>query len=160
MDFWKVIQSDIFSNDQLDIYEKMCLLVLMSLDEDVNLSSIQLSNYMGCGLNTAKRAFDSLRIKGYLSKDYFEGRRSSNVIRNEEALEISKPVQGVSDDFRAGFFMVPEENSPDHESLVDVRKDHRSDDVLDQELDRKRQLAAYLLSNEPSRPSSTSTSSN
>lgn len=150
MDFWKTIQLEIFSNDQLDIYEKMCLMVLMSLDEETHLSSVQLANFMGCGLNTAKRAFDSLRIKGYLSKDYIEGRRSSNIIRNEDALEISKPIEDISEEFRAGFYVA----SDDHPAAA-VQSDERvvkpsiaTDSKIDQEIERKKQLAAYLLGND------------
>ena len=150
MDFWKTIQSEIFSNDQLDIYEKMCLMVLMSLDEETHLSSVQLANFMGCGLNTAKRAFDSLRIKGYLSKDYIEGRRSSNIIRNEEALEISKPIEDISEEFRAGFYVSSEEHlEPEVQSDEHARKASDAGEAkIDQELERKKQLAAYLLGND------------
>ena len=150
MDFWKTIQSEIFSNEQLDIYEKMCLMVLMSLDEETHLSSVQLANFMGCGLNTAKRAFDSLRIKGYLSKDYIEGRRSSNIVRNEEALEISKPIEDISEEFRAGFYVSSEDplGSEAHRDERVVKASYETDSKIDQEVERKKQLAAYLLGNE------------
>ena len=69
MDFWKAIESEIFLNENLDIYEKMCLLVLMSQGEEVYLTSERLAQFMGCGTNTARRAFESLRLKGFLSKD-------------------------------------------------------------------------------------------
>ncbi|GAB6107551.1 hypothetical protein [Fusibacter bizertensis] len=146
MEFWDAIEQEIFKNDQLDIYEKMCLLVLMSQGEEAHLTSVQLANYMGCGLNTAKRAFDSLRIKGFLSKDY-EGetviRRESNVIRNEEAVEITRTLDEESDDFKAGFFRQDEGNLEDKQSTRLIQSQRF--EVEDPENERRRQMAAYLL---------------
>lgn len=146
MEFWNAIEQEIFKNDRLDIYEKMCLLVLMSQGEEAHLTSEQLANYMGCGLNTAKRAFDSLRIKGFLSKDY-EGetliRRESNVIRNEEAIEITRTLDEESDDFKAGFFK-QEEGHLEVKQSKPLVESHRLD-AEDQETERRRQMAAYLL---------------
>lgn len=107
MDFWQAIESEIFLNDQLDIYEKMCLLVLMSQGEEVHMTSEMLARYMGCGINTARRAFESLRIKGFLSKDFHEAppvKRESNIIRNEEAIDIAKPLTETSETFIQGFY--------------------------------------------------------
>lgn len=153
MDFWHAIETEIFKNDSLDIYEKMCLLVLMSQGEEVHLSSAQLASYMGCGLNTAKRAFESLRIKGYLAKDYQASpaiKRESNVVKNEEAVGISKPLKEESDDFQAGFFTDSIESGQKNESKVD-KVDHQSrpNQDVDPEMSRRRQMAAYLLGEEP-----------
>lgn len=107
MDFWQAIESEIFLNDQLDIYEKMCLLVLMSQGEEVHMTSEMLAQYMGCGVNTARRAFESLRIKGFLSKDFHEAppiKRESNIVRNEEAIDIAKPLTDESETFMQGFY--------------------------------------------------------
>lgn len=107
MDFWKAIESEIFQNENLDIYEKMCLMVLMSQGEEVHLTSEKLAAYMGCGTNTARRAFESLRLKGILSTDYEASppvKRDSNVIRNEAAIDISKPLTQESEEFVQGFF--------------------------------------------------------
>lgn len=162
MEFWEAIEAEIFKNENLDIYEKMCLLVLMSQGEDVHLTSVQLANYMGCGLNTAKRAFDSLRIKGYLSKDYHATpavKRESNVVKNEDAMEISKPLEEISDDFKAGFYVTPEsqeaspkskyENQPlsnyTHETSKEVGT---APQMESPESERRRQMAAYLLSDD------------
>ena len=155
MDFWEVVETEIFKNESLDIYEKMCLLVLMSQGEEVHLTSVQLANYMGCGLNTAKRAFDSLRIKGYLAKDYHASpavKRDSNVVKNEEAIEISKPLDEISDDFKAGFF-VSKENQEIEKAPQGIEKTNTSPpseinytDSSDAE--RRRQMAAYLLGDE------------
>lgn len=155
MDFWEVVETEIFKNESLDIYEKMCLLVLMSQGEEVHLTSVQLANYMGCGLNTAKRAFDSLRIKGYLAKDYHASpavKRDSNVVKNEEAIEISKPLDEISDDFKAGFF-VSKENQEIEKAAQGIEKTNTSPpseinytDSSDAE--RRRQMAAYLLGDE------------
>ena len=157
MEFWETIEQEIFKNDRLDIYEKMCLLVLMSQGEEAHLTSVQLANYMGCGLNTAKRAFDSLRIKGFLAKDY-EGekivRRESNVVRDEEVMEISRTVGEESDDFKAGFYK-PAENIDDKKSdgIRLTNKTGQSDHSVDYtredlEIERRRQMAAYLLGGE------------
>lgn len=156
MDFWHAIETEIFKNDSLDIYEKMCLLVLMSQGEDVHLTSVQLASYMGCGLNTAKRAFESLRIKGYLAKDYQASpaiKRDSNVVKNEEAVAISKPLKEESEDFQAGFFTeATDTNSlvkpePNNESNIKSQTD--SNQSNDPEINRRRQMAAYLLGDEP-----------
>lgn len=158
MDFWETIEQEIFKNDRLDIYEKMCLLVLMGQGEEAHLTSVQLANYMGCGLNTAKRAFDSLRIKGFLAKDY-EGekivRRESNVVRDEEVIEISRTAGEESDDFKAGFYKPAEENidnnKGDEKRLSNIAGqsghsvDYSRDDL---EIERRRQMAAYLLGGE------------
>ncbi|MDH8678479.1 hypothetical protein QE109_10000 [Fusibacter bizertensis] len=149
MEIWEAIEQEIFKNDRLDIYEKMCLLVLMSQGEEAHLTSIQLANYMGCGLNTAKRAFDSLRIKGFLAKDY-EGetlvRRESNVVRNEEAIEISRPINEESDDFKAGFFKPVEDHPVNREDKSNKESsDFNHSYSENPEADRRRQMAAYLL---------------
>jgi DNA-binding transcriptional regulator YhcF (GntR family) len=153
VDFWHAIETEIFKNDSLDIYEKMCLLVLMSQGEEVHLTSAQLASYMGCGLNTAKRAFESLRIKGYLAKDYQASpaiKRESNVVKNEEAVGISKPLKEVSDDFQAGFFTDSIESGQKYESKVDkVEHQSGSNQDVDPEMSRRRQMAAYLLGDEP-----------
>lgn len=107
MEFWQAIESEIFRNDSLDIYEKMCLLVLMSQGEEVHMTSEKLASYMGCGTNTARRAFESLRAKGFLAKDYQTTpaiKRDSNVIRTNEAIDIAKPLVEESDGFQQGFF--------------------------------------------------------
>ncbi len=153
MDFWHAIETEIFKNDSLDIYEKMCLLVLMSQGDEVHLTSAQLASYMGCGLNTAKRAFESLRIKGYLAKDYQASpaiKRESNVVKNEEAVGLSKPLKEESDDFQAGFFTDSIESGQKYESKVD-KVEHQSgpNQDVDPEISRRRQMAAYLLGDEP-----------
>ena len=159
MEFWESIEKEIFENSNLDIYEKMCLLVLMSQGEEVNLSSVKLANYMGCGLNTAKRAFDSLRIKGYLSKDYQKQpavRNESNVVRTAEAMEISKPLEELSDEFQGGFFTTAHD-----EHHLDRRKNDRETSKSESrmaaefntkakteemsDLERRQQMAAYIL---------------
>lgn len=144
MSFWTEIESEIFKNSHLDIYEKMCLLVLMSQGEEVRLSSDDLAMYMGCGVNTAKRAFESLRIKGFIEKDYAASpptRRESNVIRNESVGEILKPIEEFSGDFKAGFYTT---NEAEAES---TDQDHSTvnDSGMDDALERRKQMAAYLL---------------
>lgn len=133
MSFWAEIETEIFKNGQLDIYEKMCLMVLMSQGEEVRLSSEDLATYMGCGVNTARRAFESLRIKGYIEKDYTASppvRRDSNVLRNEYVGEITKPLEDFSGEFKAGFYTTNEsERVPEQ----------------DDAFERRKQMAAYLL---------------
>jgi len=152
MEFWEAIELEIFKNESLDIYEKMCLLVLMSQGEEVHLTSVQLASYMGCGLNTAKRSFDSLRIKGYLSKDYHASpavKRESNVVKNEEAIEISKPIEEISDDFKAGFYVKSDSHETkldSHETVSDPNTKMNPPDSSENE--RRRQMAAYLLGDE------------
>jgi hypothetical protein len=153
VDFWQAIESEIFKNDSLDIYEKMCLLVLMSQGDEVHLTSGQLATYMGCGLNTAKRAFESLRIKGYLAKDYQASpaiKRDSNVVKNEEAVGISKPLKEETDVFQAGFFTEAEDSGQKSESRI-YKTEHvtGSNQNNDPEISRRRQMAAYLLGDEP-----------
>jgi len=153
VDFWHAIETEIFKNDSLDIYEKMCLLVLMSQGDEVHLTSVQLASYMGCGLNTAKRAFESLRIKGYLAKDYQASPaivRDSNVVKNEEAVDISKPLKEESEDFQAGFFteaVEPKSTRKPTESYNAHLSEKDKD--IDPEISRRRQMAAYLLGDEP-----------
>lgn len=140
MEFWKTIEEEVFENDDLDIYEKMCLLVLMSRDESTRMTTEKLAEWMGCGKVTAKRAFDSLRMKGYLAKDYQSDppvRRESSVIQNpEDVAEITKVLQHFDDDFKEGFFKV------DQEPVVQTK--HRGENDL-----RKR-MAEYLLSDDAS----------
>lgn len=136
MAFWEALENEVFKNEHLDIYEKMCLMVLMSQGEEANLTSEKLASYMGCGVNTAKRAFESLRIKGYLTKDYQKSgsltSRESNIIRTSEAVDISKPVEEISESFQEGFFTNSEiSNSENHEDVS--------------ETERRKQMAAYLL---------------
>ena len=155
MDFWHALETEIFKNDSLDIYEKMCLLVLMSQGEEVHLTSVQLASYMGCGLNTAKRAFESLRIKGYLSKDYQASpaiKRESNVVKNEEAVGLSKPLIEESEVFQAGFFTEASETKsyvkPESKPVFETHQTESNSDI-DPETSRRRQMAAYLLGDEP-----------
>ena len=148
MDFWHAIETEIFKNDSLDIYEKMCLLVLMSQGDEVHLTSVQLASYMGCGLNTAKRAFESLRIKGYLAKDYQASPatvRDSNVVKNEEAVGISKPLKEESEDFQAGFFTgtIESKSTTQQTESFETRLSEKDKDI-DPEISRRRQMAAYL----------------
>lgn len=111
---WEEIREEIFENDQMDIYEKMCLLVLISLGEDIRLSSEDLARYMGCGVVTAKKAFEALRIKGYITgENQTVSRRRShgNVISQEEtqvAETISQTFMEEVDSFREGFFKADE----------------------------------------------------
>lgn len=136
MAFWEALENEIFKNEHLDIYEKMCLMVLMSQGEEVNLTSEKLAAYMGCGINTAKRAFESLRIKGYLTKDYQKSgsltSRESNVIRTDDAVEISKPVQELTETFQEGFFTRSENSSA-------TNTENASD------AERRKQMTAYLF---------------
>ncbi|OJV62305.1 MAG: hypothetical protein BGO41_05770 [Clostridiales bacterium 38-18] len=151
MSIWETIRSEIFNNESLDIYEKMCLIVLMSLEEEeAHLSSEELGSAMGCSPVTAKRAFDSLRLKGYLSNDYHKHpavRRHSNVVRDEDAIEISRAIDEVSDDFQPGFF---KSNESDADVLEEQNKGRMNE--LDSEAERRRQLAAYLLSDTDETP--------
>jgi hypothetical protein len=144
MDFWKSIEEEVFENDDLDIYEKMCLLVLMSRDESTRLTTDVLAHLMGCGKVTAKRAFDSLRMKGYLSKDYQNDppvRRESSVIQNpDDVAEIAKVLQHFDDDFKEGFFKV------EHEAVAqDTVKKVSSSDKHRGESDLRKRMAEYLL---------------
>lgn len=140
MEFWKSIEEEVFENYDLDIYEKMCLLVLMSRDESTRMTTEKLAEFMGCGKVTAKRAFESLRMKGYLAKDYQSDppvRRESSVIQNpEDVAEISKVVEHFDDDFKEGFFKV------DQEPVTQTK--HRGENDL-----RKR-MAEYLLGDDSS----------
>lgn len=142
MKFWETIENEIFRNDQLDVYEKMCLLVLMSREEEeIHLSSDELARYMGCGTITAKRAFDSLRLKGYFTKDYQKNppkaREGSIIKGEEEVVEITKILEGAPEDFQEGFF-----TSSDFEtgSETEVAKA-----PIDEEDERRRLLTEYLL---------------
>ena len=144
MSFWTEIESEIFKNGQLDIYEKMCLLVLMSQGEEVRLSSDELAMYMGCGVNTAKRAFESLRMKGFIEKDYAASppvRRESNVLRNESVGEIAKPIDEFSGDFQAGFYTTTESERASNEQMPSITADSGPDEAFE----RRKQMAAYLL---------------
>ncbi len=152
MAFWKTIEEEIFKNTQLDIYEKMCLLVLMSREEDeIHLSSEMLANYMGCGVVTARRAFDSLRFKGYFVKDYQKDPpviRESAVLRGEEAVsEIVREVIEETETFQEGLFTV----APGSKKQVDASIE--SSVLIDPEKERRMRMAAYLLSpvEEPSK---------
>lgn len=140
MKFWQTIENEIFKNDQLDVYEKMCLLVLMSRDEEeIHLSSEELAQYMGCGTITAKRAFDSLRLKGYFTKDYQKSppkAREGSILKDEEeVVEITKVLQETHDGFQEGFFT---SNLPNSESEA-INKPEDDEDA------RRRLLAEYLL---------------
>lgn len=161
MSIWKTVREEIFENNQLDIYEKMCLLVLMSAEEgqeEIHMSSELLAKNMGCGVVTAKRAFDSLRIKGYFTKDYkstppktFE---SSVIKGDEDVVEVARVLDEISDDFKEGFFteavskasekVESQENGQKQATVSEVKRDR--------EAERRRLLAEYLLTPEPSKP--------
>lgn len=157
MSIWKTVREEIFENTQLDIYEKMCLLVLMSAEEgqeEIHMSSELLAKNMGCGVATAKRAFDSLRIKGYFTKDYkstppkvFE----SAVIKNDEdVVEVTRVLDEISEDFKEGFFtegVKKVEQEPITQSKASVTEVKR-----DREAERRRLLAEYLLTPEQPKP--------
>lgn len=145
MDFWKTIEDEVFKNEDLDVYEKMCFLVLMSREEEIKLTSEELGRLMGCGKITAKRAFDSLRVKGYLEKDYRSDPpkpRESKVIRPEEDVdEIVKVVDTFQEDFQEGFFTTERMAEADQEqSPVD---------------ERRKLMAAYILGDDSVQEDST-----
>ncbi|MBM7561233.1 helix-turn-helix domain-containing protein [Fusibacter tunisiensis] len=139
MEFWETIEREVFENTELDVYEKMCLLVLMSRDENAKLTSEALAKFMGCGKVTAKRAFDSLRLKGYLEKDYQSNppkKYGSKVIRDQDRVdEITKVPDTFEDDFKPGFFTADSQAS---------RSEILASDE-DSETERLRDMAAYLL---------------
>lgn len=163
---WAQIKSEIFENDQLDIYEKMCLIVLMSLEGDINLSSETLAKYMGCTVVTAKRALESLQKMGYFKseeeafqeakreREYIHiNSRESNVISQEAedgVKEAAKVLQEETDHFREGFFVEAEEANGSQEVAFEESdfKAPESERVLkaqDEEAERRARLKAYLL---------------
>jgi len=149
MDFLEVLEDKILKNERLDIYEKMCLIVLMSQGEEVRLTSEELASYMGCGLNTAKRAFDSLRIKGFLSKDYAEEaptKRTSNIVSADESdvLELTQEADFSKEAFQEGFF-----TDKTGENFV---KESQKPSFSDDEKMRRAQMAEYILGGDAASP--------
>lgn len=74
MDFWQELRAVVLDQTHLDTDEKLCLIVLMSYgrnvsEGDVALSSEQLARDMGSSIQAARRAFESLSAKGFLSED-------------------------------------------------------------------------------------------
>jgi len=149
---WAQIKTEIFENDQMDIYEKMCLIVLISLGEDVELSSELLARYMGCTVVTAKRAFESLQRKGYLASEgemeaqvetpIMRAGRESNVVSERDAhIEDSRQILlEPVDHFREGFFVDGTE--------APVDKEVGGEPELDDEASRRARLKAFLLGDE------------
>jgi len=160
---WQQIKTEIFENEQMDIYEKMCLLVLVGLGEDVNLTSEMLAKYMGCTIVTARKAFEALHQKGYLHAgseerltDLESGKvpvhiriRESNVIPEPE-LETLEDVSQIMlepvEHFREGFFRAEDEETGEV-AKGDMRKAVATGAVSPEDEDRARRerLKAYLL---------------
>jgi hypothetical protein len=159
---WQQIKEEIFENEQMDIYEKMCLLVLVGLGDEVNLTSEMLAKYMGCTVVTARKAFEALHQKGYLHAGS-ENRltdlenkkipvhirlRESNVI-SEPELEILEDVSQIMlepvEHFREGFFkdLFSEAEEDLETSESDIEEVSLSPEEEDRE--RRERLKAYLL---------------
>lgn len=155
---FKDILNTVLKEDDLDIYEKMCLLILLNMEDDANLTSEVLGNYMGCSTVRAKLAFESLHSKGYLKGEsvYYEGetiqRRESNVISPKQEVvevgDIREPLNVETDEFLEGFFKPLNEERPVEESnemrLDKLRNTTRTQEV-DPETERRQRLAAYLM---------------
>lgn len=160
MSFIDTIRSEIFENEQLDVYEKMCLLVLKTEEEisgEIHLSSEELAKFMGCGVATAKRSFDSLRIKGYFAKDYKKepptAHESAVIKFSEDVIEISKVLEEFTEDFKEGLFTGAEPYVEKEQEKAPVEAPSKRQKSLDPEAERRRLLAEYLLSPEPAKPS-------
>lgn len=156
---WEEIKAEIFENDQMDIYEKMCLIVLIGLGDDVHLSSEELARYMGCGLVTAKKAFETLRIKGYITGEQQNVTRRSrgNIITQSEtevAENISQTFREEFEGFREGFFKVDEQvdyeihgEANTHSGAIQQEKINAQQDFQSEEEERRALLKEYLLGN-------------
>ena len=166
---WRQIKEEIFENEQMDIYEKMCLLVLVGLGDEVNLTSEMLAKYMGCTVVTARKAFEALHQKGYLhtgSEDRLMDLESKKIpvhIRLRESNVISEPELEILEDvsqmmlepvehFREGFFkdVFTEEKKSEEiaeSDIVDIERQSLSSSLSPEEEDRERRerLKAYLL---------------
>jgi len=171
------ILKTVLEKEQLDIYEKMCLMILLNLEGDINMSSEELGNYMGCSAVRARLAYESLSEKGYLQGEnaYAESetvtRRDSNVISSGEfpstVGDIREDIPGETEDFVEGFFKTEEKpaaRTPEPRATEDRLSLIRSltartaasepdeEDLYrpaDSEEERRQRLAAYLLGGEP-----------
>ncbi len=154
------ILNTVLKEDDLDIYEKMCLLILLNMEDDANLTSEALGNYMGCSTVRAKLAFESLHSKGYLKGEsvYYEGetiqRRESNVISSDKEVaevgDIREPLNVETDEFLEGFFKPLQEEQPlpqSNESRLETLRNLNRQSEVDPETERRQRLAAYLMGN-------------
>jgi len=163
---WMNIQKEIFENDELDINEKMCLIVMIGI-KDIDLSIDLLARYMGCGVTTAKRSIASLREKGYFNdieveeveeveEDIYASTigytHSGKVIESDKAQNYEtaeKRLKRPTEDFVEGFYSyqdIENEFSYDEDSTTDTISPQSNDDnseVTDEE--RRARLKAYLL---------------
>ncbi|MDK2866267.1 MAG: hypothetical protein PWP51_893 [Clostridiales bacterium] len=172
---WSQIKREIFENEQMDIYEKMCLLVLMAQEEEVELSSEELARYMGCTAVTAKRAFESLQQKGYLASEaeavsdvleamapsstYEKVKKtlndySGNVVSGDAVEQTAQIFLEPTDHFREGFFI---DGMAEAELASDEASEAASETVKpvgEAEEERRAKLRAYLLGDEkpPEKP--------
>ncbi|GAU76358.1 hypothetical protein [Fusibacter sp. 3D3] len=150
----------VLKDDDLDIYEKMCLLILLNMEEDSKLTSEVLGNYMGCSTVRAKLAFESLNQKGYLKGEsaYYEGefiqRRESNIISpNREVIEVGdirEALKVETEEFLEGFFKpLYDENqstgADDFQSMAKSNLNKVPPSKIDEETERRQRLAAYLM---------------
>ncbi|MBS7527184.1 hypothetical protein KHM83_10880 [Fusibacter paucivorans] len=175
---WSQIKREIFENEQMDIYEKMCLLVLMAQEEEVELSSEELARYMGCTAVTAKRAFEALQQKGYLASEeeavsdvleamapsspYEKVKKtlddySGNVVSGESAEQTSQIFLEPTDHFREGFFidgMAEAQEEADAEAQTEAAGSEAVKTSGEAEEERRARLRAYLLGDEkpPEKP--------
>lgn len=157
---FKDILNTVLKEDDLDIYEKMCLLILLNMEDEANLTSEVLGNYMGCSTVRAKLAFESLNQKGYLKGEsaYYEGeviqRRESNIISsNKEVVEVGdirEPLKVETEEFLEGFFKpLNEEHQPSGaknlQSMAALNSNKIPLSEVDEETERRQRLAAYLM---------------
>ncbi|MBF4693278.1 hypothetical protein [Fusibacter ferrireducens] len=157
---FKDILETVLKEDTLDIYEKMCLLILLNMEGEINLTSETLGNYMGCSTVRAKLAFESLNQKGYLKGESvcYEGefiqRRESNIISpSKEAIDVGdirEPLKVETEEFLEGFFkptkeVRPPEYSKDFQSMAESNSDRVPISEADEEMERRQRLAAYLM---------------
>ncbi len=157
---FKDILNTVLKEDDLDIYEKMCLLILLNMDDEANLTSEILGNYMGCSTVRAKLAFESLNQKGYLKGEssYYEGeiiqRRESNIISpNRDVIDVGdirEPLKVETEEFLEGFFKPLDEEQPSPKSNNAQFTSERNSNKpplskVDEETERRQRLAAYLM---------------
>ncbi len=146
----QIIEQEVLMNDSLDIYEKMCLIVLMTRsEEEIHITSETLAQLMGCGVKTAKRAFDALRVKGYFSKDYQATppvQTDKSVIKHDVAYDdITQIVDEEMEHFQEGFYRLSDE-------VLTVNQND-SKPLLSEEEDYRRRFAEYVLGPSKAQPS-------
>lgn len=126
---------EILKIESLDIYEKMCIITLETFnEEDFEISSMELSQLMGCSREKASCAFSKLVAKGFI-------KRIDKVISSDEKVKV--------DLFKLNSFEEVEDKASENIKFFEMMKEEGHKKENQKEEENKGFLNKELLNKDP-----------